>query len=154
MQDSKTPLMICRPWLQVEPCVCPGQLYLLGRMSCVHMDPASWVVCGWSAMLAHQMVSAAELVVTGKQRSRFFKSFNSVYSCVTPPVKAVLIVITVIQLCITLSASTIVVQILIQGKIQLINILQRNCLNKTAFLLIVSQKNCRVLNILPSVPYS
>lgn len=59
--------------------------------------------------------------------------------------KAVLIVITVVQPCITLSAGTIVVQILIQGKIQLINILQRNCVNETAFLLIIRQKNCRVI---------
>lgn len=88
---------------------------------------------------------AAELVVTSKSRRRFFKSFNSVYSCVTPPVKAVLIVITVIQLCITLSAGSSGVQILIEGKIQLINILQRNCLNKTAFQLIIRQKNCRVI---------
>lgn len=59
--------------------------------------------------------------------------------------KAVLTVITVVQPCITLSAGTIAVQILIQGKVQLINILQRNCVNETAFLLIIRQKNCRVI---------
>lgn len=59
--------------------------------------------------------------------------------------KAVLIVINVVQLCLTLSAGTIVVQLLIQGKIQLIDILQRNCVNKTAFLLIIRQKICRVI---------
>lgn len=59
--------------------------------------------------------------------------------------KAVLIVIPVALLYITSSEGTVVVQIFIQGKIQCIDILQRNCVNKIAFLLIIGEKNCRVI---------
>lgn len=65
------------------------------------------------------------------------------YSCITPLSKAGLVVIPVAQLSITLPAGTVVVQILIQGRTQLINIPQRNGVNGTVFLLIVRQKNCR-----------
>lgn len=96
MQDSKAPLIYHLEAVAAGGASCLSWPALLAWD--FHMDPSSWVVCGWGAMPAHQVVSAAELVVTGKWRSRFLKSFNSVYSCVTPPVEAVLIVITVIQL--------------------------------------------------------
>lgn len=91
------------------------------------------------------MVSAAELVVMASEEAGFSNLLTVCIPCVAPPVKAVLIVITVIQLCITSAAGISGVQILIQGKTQLINIQQRNCLNKTAFLLIIREKDCRVI---------
>ena len=89
-------------------------------------------MCGWGAVPAYKVVPAAELVVTGKCRSRFFFFFfkQSVYSCITPLMKTVLIVITVVQPCITLSAGTIVVQILIQAdQYTAEKLCERNCIS-------------------------
>lgn len=58
--------------------------------------------------------------------------------------KAGFIVITVVLQCITLSAGTILAQVLIQGKIHLMNILQKNCVIETAFLVIIRQKKMQI----------
>lgn len=79
------------------------------------------------------------------QKQIFFVCAEREFSCITPPMKAVWIVIPVALLYITSSEGIVVVQILIQGKIQCIDMLQRNCVNKIAFLLIIGEKNCRVI---------
>lgn len=105
-------------------------------------------------MPACKVVSAAGSVVNGICRNRvvcffffllFVWDFLRAYSHRTPLKKTILIITPVAQLCVVSSVGTAREQVSMQGKIQCINILQRNCVNKIVFLLIIRKKNCRVL---------